>query len=118
MFNFEKLDVWQSAIDFADAIYRATREFPADERFGLTSQLRRSSVSIAANIAEGNGRFSKKDYVRFLEISYGSLMETISHLAIAHRQQILDETAYGDLYRHAERLARMLSGLRASQLKS
>jgi four helix bundle protein len=117
MFGFEKLDVWQSAIDFADSIYRTTKNFPAEERFGLTSQVRRSSVSVAANIAEGNGRFSQKDYVRFLEISYGSLMETVSHLAVARRQIFLNEPRHAALYSDAERLARMLSGLRSSQLR-
>ena len=83
MFGFEKLEVWQEGIVFADEVYRATRDFPGDERFGLTSQLRRSAVSVAANIAEGSGRGSRKDFTRFVEIAFGSLMETVSHLAIA-----------------------------------
>ena len=91
MFRFEKLDVWQLAIEFSDQIYIATREFPADERFGLTNQLRRAAVSIAANIAEGSGRSSDRDFVRFIEIAYGSLMETVSHLRIAERQKFLSQ---------------------------
>ena len=58
MFNFEKLDVWQKAIQFADSVYRVTKAFPEDERFGLTSQMRRSAVSISSNIAEGSSRHS------------------------------------------------------------
>ena len=69
MFNFEKLDVWQKAIDFADLIYTNTRGFPADERFGLTTQLRRGAVSISSNIAEGSSRSSKVDFARFIEIA-------------------------------------------------
>jgi 23S rRNA-intervening sequence protein len=60
MFNFEKLDVWQKAIDFADLVYNYTRHFPPDERFGLTNQMRRAAVSISSNIAEGNGRSRDK----------------------------------------------------------
>lgn len=115
MFRFEKLDVWQLAIDFSDQIYRATREFPSEERFGLTNQLRRAAVSIAANIAEGSGRWSDRDFVRFIEIAYGSLMETVSHLRIAERQQFLTASVSQTLVDVADRLARMLSGLRKAR---
>src|SRR5947207_289826 len=70
MFNFEKLDVWQKAIDFADLVYNHTRDFPADERFGLTNQMRRAAVSISSNIAEGTSRMSQTDFARFTEIAY------------------------------------------------
>jgi four helix bundle protein len=71
MFAFEKLEVWHLAVEFCDDVYRFTRTFPSDERFGLTSQLRRAAVSIAANMAEDSGRSSKKEFVRFVEIAYG-----------------------------------------------
>jgi four helix bundle protein len=119
MFRFEKLEVWQLAIDFSDQIYRATRDFPSDERFGLTNQLRRAVVSIAANVAEGTGRSSNRDFERFIEIAYGSLMESlmevVSHLRISERQQFLDNAATQSLIETADRLARMLSGLRKSR---
>jgi four helix bundle protein len=114
MFNFEKLDVWTAAIEYADEVYRTTRRFPGDERFGLTSQLRRCAVSVSANIAEGSGRSSKKDFMRFVEISFGSLMETISHLTVAKRQGYVETDDYQLLYGQAERVGRMLSGLRRS----
>ena len=114
MFGFEKLDVWQKAIEYADAIYAATRDFPNDERFGLTSQLRRSAVSISSNVAEGSSRASRNDFSRFVQISYGSLMENISQLHIARRQRLLDEAAFAACYAAGEELARMLSGLRAA----
>jgi four helix bundle protein len=66
MFRFEKLDVWQKAIEYADCVYSMTREFPAEERFGLTSQLRRSAVSVSSNIAEGTGRSSDVEFSRFV----------------------------------------------------
>ena len=115
MFRFEKLDVWQLAIEFSDQIYRATREFPSDERFGLTNQLRRAAVSIAANIAEGSGRSSDRDFVRFIEIAYGSLMEVVSHLRVAERQEFLKAPTSQALIETADRLARMLSGFRKSR---
>ncbi|MBL8851436.1 MAG: four helix bundle protein [Planctomycetaceae bacterium] len=114
MFKFEKLDVWQAAIEYADAVYRCTREFPADERFGLTSQVRRAAVSVSSNIAEGGGRGSNRDFIRFTQIAYGSLMESISQLQIARRQGFLKDELYQDVYQLAERVARMLSGLRTS----
>lgn len=118
MFKFEKLDVWHEAIAFSDEIYRLTAGFPDDERFGLVTQLRRAAVSVAANIAEGSGRTSSADFSRFVEIAYGSLMETVSHLAIAQRQTFVTDDEYRNLYALAEKLGRMLSGLRQTLKKS
>lgn len=117
MFRFEKLDVWQKAIEYADRVYVATRDFPTDERFGLTSQLRRAGVSVSSNVAEGTGRSSDTEFARFVEIGYGSLMETVSQSHVARRQSFLAKTAFDDLYQRADQLARMLSGLRTSLLK-
>jgi four helix bundle protein len=86
MFRFEKLDVWQKGVDFASNTYSATASFPTDERFGLTSQMRRASVSVSSNIAEGSSRSSDVDFARFLEIAYGSLMESVSQSFIANKQ--------------------------------
>ncbi len=116
MFRFEKLEVWQKAVDFADRVYAVTRDFPVEERFGLTSQMRRASVSISSNIAEGSGRGSDNNFARFTEIAYGSLMEVVSQMQIAHRQARVTQTERDDLYTRAEELARMLSGLKASLL--
>lgn len=113
MFNFEKLDVWQKAIAFADDIYRATKSFPSDERFGLTNQMRRAAVSISSNIAEGTSRSSRTDYARFVEIATGSLFEVISQCFIARNQGLLDQQNFARLYAAADDQTRMLSGLRA-----
>jgi len=72
MFNFEKLEVWHKSIELADLVYMLTRTFPAGERFGLTTQLRRAAVSISSNLAEGCSRRSKADFRRFIEIAVGS----------------------------------------------
>ncbi|MFO0787917.1 MAG: four helix bundle protein [Pirellulales bacterium] len=118
MFRFEKLDVWQRAIDYAGMVYSYTRVFPSDERFGLTNQMRRAAVSVSSNIAEGSGRVSDSDFARFLEFAYASLMEVVSHATISHRQQILSKESFDNLYRESEELARMLSGLRISLVGS
>ena len=114
MFNFEKLEVWQKAIEFADYVYLVTKTFPDDERFGLTSQMRRATVSISSNIAEGSSRYSRDDYARFLQIATGSVFEVVSQSFIARRQNFLSEEGRLRLYRSAEEQSRMLSGLRRS----
>src|SRR5437764_1230623 len=108
MFNFEKLDVWQKAIAFADFIYSETRKFPNDERFGLTNQMRRAAVSISSNIAEGSSRHSKSDYARFVEIATGSVFEAVSQSFVAHRQQFLTTEDFAVIYAVAEEQGRML----------
>jgi four helix bundle protein len=114
MFNFEKLDVWQKAIDFADLVYNQTRNFPADERFGLTNQMRRAAVSISSNIAEGTSRMSQADFARFIEIATGSVFEVVSQSFIGRRQGFLTEEGFRKLYSAADEIGRMLSGLRKS----
>jgi four helix bundle protein len=116
MFRFEKLDVWQRAIEYARRVYAATSSFPANERFGLTNQMRRATVSVSSNIAEGSGRVSDVDFARFLEIAYGSLMEVVSQSTIAARLEYLSRDSFDWIYRESEELARMLSGLRATLL--
>ncbi len=117
MFRFEKLSVWQKAVNLADSVYAVTRTFPDDERFGLTSQMRRASVSVSSNIAEGSGRSSDKDFAHFVEIAYSSLMEVVSQAEVALRQSFLDQKMRDSPYQRAEELARMLSGLRNSLLR-
>ncbi len=114
MFRFEKLDVWQKSISFSKAIYLITAKFPSDERFGLTSQLRRASVSISSNIAEGSGRKSDTEFIRFLDIAYGSVLEVVSQLHLSQSLDLLSEAVFQSTYTLAEELTRMLSGLRSS----
>jgi len=114
MFTFEKLDVWQKAIAFADSVYGLTRSFPGDERFGLTNQMRRAAVSISSNLAEGTSRFSNNDFARFIEIATGSVYEVVSQSFIARNQGFLGEEGFQLIYASAEELGKMLSGLRGS----
>jgi four helix bundle protein len=114
MFNFEKLDVWQKAIGFADLVYNHTRHFPVDERFGLTNQMRRAAVSVSSNIAEGTSRMSQTDYARFVEIATGSVFEVVSQAFVGRRQGFLNEESFRTPYAAAEEIGRILSGLRKS----
>jgi S23 ribosomal protein. len=91
MFNFEELDVWQEAIQFADLVYESTCDFPDQERFGLTNQMGRAAVSISSNLAEGSSRVSRTDFGRFVEIATGSLFEVVSQTTIALRRRMIAE---------------------------
>src|ERR1039458_3399361 len=114
MFNSEKLETWHEAIAFADVVCQLTRNFPAEERFGLTNQMRRAAVSISSNLAEGCSRSSRADYARFVEIATGSLFEVVSQATIGRNQGFLDPSAYQQVYDAAEKQSRLLSGLRKS----
>jgi len=114
MFKFEQLETGHDAIACADLAYPLTRTFPAEERFGLTNQMRRAAVSISSNLAEGGSRSSKVDYARLVEIATGSLFEVVSQATIGRNQGFLSPTDYEQLYRAAEKQSRMLSGLRNS----
>ncbi len=114
MFNFEKLQVWRKSIVLADLIYGLTRSFPVEERFGLTSQMRRSAVSISSNLAEGSSRSSRTDFRRFIELATGSAYELSSQSVIARNQGLLTEAAHQQIYHAALEVVRMLSGLHDS----
>ncbi len=101
----------------AKIVYEITTNFPSEERFGLVNQMRRSAVSVSANIAEGFSRWSRNEQTRFVEIAYGSLMELISEAKIAEQQSFLSYTDYTKLHIEAEEISRMLSGLRRSILE-
>lgn len=88
--SFRDLLAWQKAVELCRVVYVASRRFPDDERYGLTSQIRRSAVSIPSNIAEGYGRRSRGDYVRFLDVSLGSLCELETQLILAVRLDFVD----------------------------
>ncbi len=114
MFNFEKLGVWNKAIEFADLVYGHTRDFPSDERFGLTNQMRRAAVSISSNLAAGASRSSKTHFARFVEIATGSVYEVVSQSFIGRGQGFLTEENFRELYAAAEEQSRMLGGHRKS----
>jgi four helix bundle protein len=95
--NFRDLSVWQKAHALTLAIYKVTKKFPRDELFGLSSQMRRSSSSIAANIAEGCGRKTDADFARFLQNGFGSASELEYHLILAHDLGLLNKPEFDEL---------------------
>ncbi|MBS2098560.1 four helix bundle protein [Carboxylicivirga linearis] len=90
-YSFEKLEIWQLSRKLVKEIYSVTSKFPESEKFGLTNQLRRAAVSISSNIAEGNGRNSKKDKARFIEIAYSSLLEVLNQLILSNDLDFITE---------------------------
>jgi len=116
VFNFEKLDAWRRSVALADLVYLASRSFPSEERFGLTNQLRRSTVSISSNLAEGCSRSSRQDFARFVEIATGSAFEAASQAVIARNQGYLAEAEFLVIQESAWGITRRLSGLRKSLL--
>lgn len=107
----EKLDVWTKSLDLVVRIYKATETFPKDEKFGLTSQIRRAAVSVPANIAEGAGRRSEKEFAYFLSNAQGSASEVETELLIAHRLGYLNLDVFGELQESLDKIGQMLHGL-------
>lgn len=107
----QKLEAWRKAMDLTTAVYRETDSFPQEERYGLTSQIRRAAVSISANIAEGAARTSKKDFLRFLSNSQGSASELETELIIANRLGYLTDMKLSALVQSSERVSRLITGL-------
>jgi four helix bundle protein len=109
--SYRELEVWQRAIELVEAVYAVSAEFPKEERFGLTVQMRRAAVSVPSNIAEGHARSSTRDYLRFLAIALGSLAELDTQMLIARRLRFAEEDTIGPLEQESDRLGRMLRNL-------
>lgn len=112
--SYRDLVVWQKAMDFVYQVYVLTRNWPKDELYGLTNQVRRAVVSIPANVAEGQGRRNPKEFLRFLAIANGSLVEAETHLYIAHRLAYCDQSTLDRLMKQADEIGRLLQGLTKS----
>ena len=106
--SYKELIVWQKSIALVSKVYSLTKRFPSDEKFGLTSQLNRASVSIPANIAEGWGRESRKNYVQFLRVSRGSLFELETLLIISQNENFITLEAFKDISIYTDEVSRML----------
>ena len=115
--SYRDLDVWRRAISLTESIYRISAGFPPEERYGLVAQIRRASVSVPANIAEGAGRFGVKEYLRFLAIASGSLNETETHLIVSQRLGIADNDQVQEARQEIAEIAHMLTGLKRSLLR-
>lgn len=110
--NFKNLKVWQKAVDLAVNVYELTKSFPSEERFGITSQMRRSSVSIPSNIAEGTARNSSKSFSNCLDISLGESFELETQGIIANRVGILSEEKFTTFKEELSEVQKMIIGLK------
>lgn len=115
LFAFEKLDVWKLAKEFSIEMYKITKNFPPEERFGLVSQMNRAAVSVASNIAEGSARKGLKDKANFYQIAYSSLMEVTSQLLIAKELGFIQEDSHKTLRLTIHELSNKLNALYNSQ---
>lgn len=109
--GFKELIAWKKGMDLVEEVYRVSRNFPADERFGLTAQIRKAVVSIPSNVAEGYGRSTKADYIHFIDIAKGSANEVQTQLLIAQRLSFLREQDSQRASAMADEVQRVLRGL-------
>lgn len=113
MFSFENLEIWKLAVDYGQDCYKLAKKFPVDERFSLSDQLRRAAISISNNIAEGSA-FSPIKFRHFLDISIGSILETVNIISFAITIGYLDEKEKSIMYEKAEKLIRKIRSLKNS----
>ena len=109
--NYQELIVWQKAMDLVEDVYKSSRDFPREEIYALTSQIRRAAVSIPSNIAEGQGRRTTLDFLRHLSIAYGSLREVETQILIARRLRYVTQTRVDEVMDFAGEVGRLLNGL-------
>ena len=109
--SYRDLKVWQEGMNLAESCYLATRQFPKDELYGMISQIRRASASIPANVAEGYGRKSRKEYIQFLYIAQGSLKELETHLLLSRRVNLASNEAISPVLNQCESVGRLLTAL-------
>ncbi len=109
--NFKNLEVWKKSRAFVADIYVVSAAFPNDEKFGLVSQIRRAAVSVSLNISEGSGRGTNKDFIRFLDIAYGSALEVENLIYLCFDLQLLSEEKSDKLIEKVNEIQRMINGL-------
>ena len=109
--TYHDLKVWQGAMELTTKIYRITRKFPAEEMYGLSTQLRRAAISVPSNIAEGKGRSSDKELLQFLSHARGSMYEVQTQLEIAELLSFLTKTDYEEVRQQADAVGRILNGM-------
>ena len=111
MGNYRELSVWKRSHGLALAVYRTSHKFPGSERYGLTTQLRRASVSVVSNIVEGSARQGDREYVRFLRMAHGSVCEVQCQLLLARDLTFLEKTSWQRLDEDCRQIGKMLNGL-------
>ena len=116
-YYFEKLDVFKNSRELTNKIYIITSSYPSEEKFSLANQLRRSAVSVLANLVEGNSRITKKDQANFTTISFSSLMELLSLIMVSFDQKFINKRDYEDIRYKINHISNQLIALRKAQLK-
>ncbi len=109
--DYSELIAWQKAMNLVEAVYRLSALFPREELYGLVSQIRRATVSVPSNIAEGQGRHTTRDFLNFLSIARGSLKEVETQVLIANRLGFVDDPRKSELLRQTTEVGRLISGL-------
>jgi four helix bundle protein len=115
-YSFEKLEAWKKSRELNKEIYMLTKNYPQEERYGLVSQMRRCSVSVSSNLAEGSSRKSLKDQAHFAQISYSSLIELLNQLILSFDLNFVNKAEYNELREKIENLTYIINSLRKSQL--
>ena len=116
-YHYSELIAWQRAMDLTACVYQASKSLPADERFGLSPQMRRAAVSISANIAEGQGRRTCGAFLNHLSVSYGSLMELETHIRVAERLGYFESSLAKGILERAGEVGRLINGLSRSLVR-
>ena len=116
-YYFEKLDVFKNSRELTNKIYIITSSYPSEEKFSLANQLRRSAVSVLANLVEGNSRITKKDQANFTTISFSSLMELLSLIMVSFDQKFINKRDYEDIRYKINHISNQLIALKKAQLK-
>ncbi|HLA84794.1 MAG TPA: four helix bundle protein [Thermoguttaceae bacterium] len=112
--DYRDLLAWQKAMELVESVYRVTQSFPREEIYGLTAQIRRAAISIPSNIAEGQGRRSRRDFHHFLAIAYGSLHEVETQTIIGERLGFLNQEIRSEIVEQTSHVGRLLNGLMRS----
>ena len=111
LYSFEKLETWQIAKRLNKKIYLVTRSFPDEEKYSLTSEIRRASISISSNLAEGSARKSQKEKIRFVRIAYSSLMELFSQITLARELEFIEASDFDELLEEIQLLSNKINAL-------
>ena len=117
MHNFKELNIWKRSVDLAVDVYKLTKHFPKEEKFGLTSQITRSAVSVPSNIAEGSGRNTDKDFNNFLGIALGSSFELETQLIIANKIGLIENSSFESITKETIEVQKMINGFKNKVLK-
>ena len=115
-YSFEKLEVWKESMELVKMIYDVTKRFPVSEKYGLTSQLRRATVSISSNLAEGTSRITNRDKAHFTTLSFSSAMEVLNQIIIVKELKYISEENYLEIRKKISKITNMLNALRKSQI--